>query len=308
MFSKFFIYRPVFAMVISIVFLLVGGISIPILPVESMPDITPPTVKVTTAFPGASASVVEQTVTQPIEQQINGVEDMIYMSSKSTASGALDLTVTFDIGTDVDMAAVLTQNRVAVAEPLLPEDVKRQGVQVKKQSTQLTLMVNLYSPDGRFDDLFLSNFATTQVRDVLSRVAGVGEVQNMGAKDFGMRAWLKPDLLRSRGLTTDEVVAALREQNVQVAAGKVGQPPNPAGLNFEYNINTLGRLESPEQFEDIVLKVGDDGRLVRLKDVAEVELGAQDYSWYVELDGGPTAALAVYQLPGANALGGEAGH
>lgn len=302
MFSKFFIYRPVFALVISIVIVILGIISIPILPVESMPDITPPTVRVTTNFPGANAGVVEQTVTTPIEQQVNGVEDMIYMQSKSTSAGTMDLTVTFEIGTDIDMAAVLTQNRVAIAEPLLPEEVKRQGVTTKKQSTSLTLMVNLISPDGRHDDIFISNYATTQVKDVLARIPGIGEVQNMGAKDFGMRVWMDPFLLKARGMTTDDLVNALREQNVQVAAGKVGQQPNPAGLNFEYTITTLGRLESPEQFENIIVKVGEDGELVRLRDVARVELGAQDYSWYVQLDGKPTAALAIYQLPGANAL------
>ena len=240
MFSRFFIYRPVFALVIAIVIVLIGLISIPTLPIESMPDITPPTVKVTTTFPGANAQVVEQTVTTPIEQQVNGVEDMIYMESKSTSAGTMDLTITFEIGTDVDMAAVLVQNRVSVAEPLLPEEVKRQGVTTKKQSTNLTLMVNLISPDDRFDDVFISNYATTQVTDVLALVRGVGEVQMMGAKDFGRRVWLDPGRLKARELTSDEVVGALREQNVQVAAGKIGQPPNPAGLNFEYNITTLG--------------------------------------------------------------------
>ncbi len=302
MFSRFFIYRPVFALVISIVIVILGLISIPTLPVESMPDITPPTVQVSTAFPGANAQVVEQTVTTPIEQQVNGVEDMIYMSSQSTSSGTMDLTVSFEIGTDVDMAAVLTQNRVSVAEPLLPEEVKRQGVMVKKKSTNMVLMANLVSPDGRFDDLFLSNFATTRVKDVLARVQGVGEVVMMGAKDFGMRIWLDPGRLKTRGLTTDEVVAALREQNVQVAAGKIGAPPNPAGLNFEYAITTLGRLETVEQFENIVVKSGAAGELVRIRDVARVELGARDYSWYVELGGRPSVGLAVYQLPGANAL------
>jgi multidrug efflux pump subunit AcrB len=197
MFSRFFIYRPVFALVISIVIVILGVISIPTLPVESMPDITPPTVQVSTTFPGANAEVVTQTVTTPIEQQVNGVENMIYMQSKSTSVGKMDLTVTFEIGTDPDMAAVLTQNRVSIAEPLLPEDVKRQGVKTEKQSTQLTLMVNLISPDGRYDDVFISNYATTQVNDVLARVPGVGKVQGMGAKDFGMRIWIDPGKLRA---------------------------------------------------------------------------------------------------------------
>ncbi len=303
MFSVFFIRRPVFAMVISVVILILGGLSIPILPIESTPDITPPTVKVTTNFPGASAQIVEQTVTTPIEQQVNGVEDMIYMSSKSTAAGNLDLTVSFEIGTDPDMAAVLTQNRVSIAEPLLPEEVKRNGVTTKKQSTSMVLMVNLISPDQRFDDIYISNYATTRIKDVLARIPGVGEVQVFGAKNYGMRIWLNPELLKARGLTSDDVMAAIREQNVQVAAGKVGAPPNAGGLDFEYTLLTQGRLETTEEFENIIIKTGDDGRLVRIRDVARVELGAQDYSWYVDLDGAPSIALGIYQLPGANALG-----
>ena len=222
MFSRFFIYRPVFALVISIVVVILGTISIPTLPVESMPDITPPTVEVSTTFPGANAQVVEQTVTTPIEKEVNGVENMIYMQSKSTSVGSMELTVSFDIGTDPDMAAVLTQNRVSIAEPLLPEEVKRQGVKTEKQSTQITLMVNLISPDGRYDDIFISNYATTQINDVLARVPGVGKVVGMGAKDFGMRIWIDPGKLKARDLTTDEVINALREQNVQVAAGSIG--------------------------------------------------------------------------------------
>jgi HAE1 family hydrophobic/amphiphilic exporter-1 len=302
MFSRFFIYRPVFALVISIVVVILGTISIPTLPVESMPDITPPTVEVSTTFPGAGAQVVEQTVTTPIEKEVNGVENMIYMQSKSTSVGKMELTVSFEIGTDPDMAAVLTQNRVSIAEPLLPEEVKRQGVKTEKKSTQITLMVNLISPDGRYDDIFISNYATTQINDVLARVPGVGKVVGMGAKDFGMRIWIDPGRLKARDLTTDEVVAALREQNVQVAAGSIGQPPNPAGLNFQYTITTLGRLETVQQFEDIIVKTGQAGEIVRIRDVARVELGAQDYSWYVQLDGAPSVAVAVYQLPGSNAL------
>ncbi len=302
MFSRFFIYRPVFALVISIVIVILGTISIPTLPVESMPDITPPTVEVSTVFPGANAQVVEQTVTTPIEKEVNGVENMIYMQSKSSSVGSMNLTISFDIGTDPDMAAVLTQNRVAIAEPLLPEEVKRQGVKTEKKSTQITLMVNIISPDGRYDDIFISNYATTQISDVLARVNGVGKVQAMGAKDFGMRIWLDPGRLKARNLTTDEVISALREQNVQVAAGAIGQPPNPAGLNFQYTITTLGRLETVQQFENIIVKTGGTGEIVRIRDVARVELGAQDYSWYVQLDGSPSVALAVYQLPGSNAL------
>ncbi|MDH4043658.1 MAG: efflux RND transporter permease subunit, partial [Gemmatimonadota bacterium] len=197
--SALFIKRPIFAMVISIVIVIMGVISIPLLPIASMPDITPPTVKVTASFPGANAQVVEETVTSPIEQEVNGVEDMIYMSSKSTNEGNMDLTVTFKIGTDPDMAAVLVQNRVSIALPLLPDEVKRQGVKVAKQSTQMVLAVTLDAPDGRYDDIFLSNYATTQIKDVLARVDGVGEVYVFGAKDFGMRVWLDPAKIRSRG-------------------------------------------------------------------------------------------------------------
>jgi HAE1 family hydrophobic/amphiphilic exporter-1 len=301
-FSRFFIYRPVFALVISIVIVLVGLISIPILPVESTPDITPPTVAVTTKYPGASADVLAQTVAQPIEQEVNGVEDMLYMSSKSAASGDYTLTVYFEVGTDVDMATVLTQNRVAVAEPMLPEEVKRQGVKTQKKSTKMVLAVTLSSPDGRYDDMFLSNYATTQIKDVLARVNGVGLVNVMGAKDFGMRVWLDPTLLKARGLTTNDIIAALREQNIQVAAGKIGEPPTADKTSFQYTVTTLGRLNDPEQFQNIIVKRGERGQVVRLSDVSRVELGSQTYAWYAQLNSNPTSMLAIYQIPGSNAL------
>ena len=289
-------------MVISIVVVILGGLSIPILPVESVPNITPPTVQVSTSYPGASAEVLAETVAQPIEQEVNGVEDMLYMSSKSPATGSMNLTVTFEVGTNADMAQVLTQNRVAIADPKLPEDVKKQGVTTKKQSTALVMVASLISPDGQYDELYLSNYATTQVKDVLARVPGVGEVKMFGAKDYGMRIWLDPELLKARNLTTDEVLGALQEQNVQVAAGKIGERPNPAGLNFEYTITTLGRLADIKQFEQIIIKRGEGGQLVRIKDVARVELGAQSYAWYAELDGAPSISMGIYQLPGSNAL------
>ncbi len=301
-FCTIFIHRPILAMVVSIVIVLLGVISIPLLPVASMPDITPPTVQVTTSYPGANAQVVEETVTSPIEQQVNGVENMIYMSSKSTSDGSMELTVTFEIGTDPDMAAVLTQNRVAVAEPLLPEEVKRQGVKTEKQSTSMVMAVGLRSPDGRFDDVYISNYVTTRIKDVLARLPGVGQVMVFGAKDFGMRIWIDPALLRSRGLTTDEVIEALREQNVQVAAGAIGAPPIEAGQNFEYTITTLGRLTEPEQFENIIVKAGSNGELIRIRDVGRAELGSQTYAWYAQMDGKPASIVGIYLLPGANAV------
>jgi HAE1 family hydrophobic/amphiphilic exporter-1 len=302
MFSKFFIYRPIFASVISIVIVLVGLLSIPLLPVESMPDITPPSVAVTTSFPGASAAVVAETVAAPLEEKINGVENMIYMSSKSSADGSCNITVTFEVGTDVDMATVLVQNRVNEALPVLPEETKRQGVKVEKKATNITLMVNMVSPDGTFDELYISNYATTRIKDVLARVNGVSKVEVMGAKDFGMRIWMDPLMLRARGLTTMDLLGALQEQNVQVAAGQIGGQPAAPDQPFEYAINTLGRLQTVEQFENIIVKRGEKGQLVRVKDVARVELGAQSYKWFALLDGAPSVAIAVYPAPGANAL------
>jgi HAE1 family hydrophobic/amphiphilic exporter-1 len=301
-FSRVFINRPIMAMVISIVIVIAGSISILVLPIESMPDITPPTVSVSTTYPGASATVLEQTVASPIEQEVNGVEDMLYMSSISSAAGTYDLTVTFEVGTDVDMATVLTQNRVSIAEPLLPEEVKRQGITVKKKSTNIVMIVALSSPDGRFDDIYLSNYATTQLKDVLGRVNGVGEVLIFGAKDFGMRIWLDPALLRSRQLTSDDVIRALQEQNVQVAAGAIGEPPIDEGQAFQFTISTLGRLSEVSEFENIIVRRGEGGELVRVRDVARVELGAQSYTWYAEQDGQPASLLGIYQIPGANAL------
>jgi HAE1 family hydrophobic/amphiphilic exporter-1 len=302
MFSRFFIYRPIFASVISIVIVLVGVISIPLLPIESMPDITPPSVQVSTSYPGAGASVVAESVTAPLEERINGVENMLYMSSTSASDGSCNITVTFEVGTDVDMATVLVQNRVNEALPVMPEEVSRQGVKVEKKSTNITLMVNMVSPDGTFDDLYISNYTTTRIRDVLARVNGVSNVQIMGARDFGMRIWINPDRLRARNLTTVDLTNALREQNVQVAAGQIGGQPAPPDQPFEYSITTLGRLQTVEQFENIIVKRGERGQLVRVRDVARVELGAQAYQWFAELDGAPSIAIAVYPAPGANAL------
>ncbi len=302
MFSKFFIERPIFASVISIIIVIAGVVSFGALPVAQYPEITPPTVEVKAFYPGANAQVLAETVAAPIEQQVNGVENMIYMSSTSASDGSYTLTVTFEIGTDLDMAQVLVQNRVKLAEPNLPEEVKRQGVNTKKKSPNIILMISLFSKDGRYDELFLSNYATLRIRDVLSRIPGVGDVMIFPASDYSMRIWLNPRQLKSRGLTTEDVVAAIREQNVQVAAGQIGQPPAPRGQNFQYTVNVLGRLSDIEQFQEIIVKTAEGGRITRLKDIARIELGGKSYDITSSLSGAPSASIAIYQLPGANAL------
>lgn len=301
MISRFFIDRPIFANVIAIITIVFGLVALAALPVEQYPAITPPTVQVSTSYPGANARVVADTVGAPIEQQVNGVEHMLYMSSVSASDGSYRLTVTFDVGTNLDIAQVLVQNRVAIAEPLLPQEVQRQGITTKKQSTNIILFVTLSSPDGRYDSLFLSNYATLRIRDELSRIYGVGDVTVFGAGQYSMRVWLDPEQLKARSLTAQDVVAALREQNVQVAAGQLGQPPAPADQRFQLTINTLGRLSDVEQFESIIVK-SDGIRVTRLRDVARVELGAQVYDIFFQQNGNPAAGIAVFQLPGANAL------
>jgi HAE1 family hydrophobic/amphiphilic exporter-1 len=301
MFSQFFIERPIFASVISIVIVIAGSVTLLGLPVSQYPEITPPTIEVSATYPGANAQVISETVAAPIEQQVNGVEDMIYMSSTSASDGSYKLTVTFEVGTNLDIAQVLVQNRVKLAEPNLPEDVKRQGVNTKKKSTNIIMFISLFSPKGRYDELFLTNYATLRIRDELSRVAGVGEVMVFPQSDYSMRVWLDPYQLRSRVLTTQDVLNAIKEQNVQVAAGQIGQPPAPRGQSFQYPVNVLGRLSEVEQFEDIIVKT-EGGRITRLKDVARVELGGKSYDITSRMNGAPSASIGVYQLPGANAL------
>jgi HAE1 family hydrophobic/amphiphilic exporter-1 len=300
--SKFFILHPIFSSVISIVIVIAGLVSFFNLPVAQFPEITPPTVSVSASYPGASATVVSETVASPIEQEVNGVEEMIYMSSTSASDGSYDLTVSFEVGTDLDIAQVLVQNRVSLAESRLPEEVTREGLNTKKKSTNIVLIISLSSPDGRYDELFLSNFATIRLRDVLSRLPGVGDIGIFPPSDYSMRIWLDPQKLRSRNLTTNEVIGAIREQNVQVAAGQVGQPPAPAGQSFQYAVNVLGRLTDVAQFENIIVKTGDDGAITRLRDVARTELGGRSYDITSRLDGDPSASIAIYQLPGSNAL------
>ncbi len=302
MISRFFIENPIFASVISIVIVMAGAVSVGVLPIAQYPEITPPTVEVKATYPGASASVVAETVASPIEQEVIGVENMIYMSSVSASDGSYTLTVTFDVGTDLDMANILVQNRVTLAEPKLPEEVKREGINTKKKSPTILIIASLFSPDGRFDELFMSNYATLRIRDTLSRIRGVSDVVIFPASDYAMRIWLNPRQLKSRRLTTTEVINAIREQNVQVAAGQIGQPPAPTGQSFEYSVNVLGRLTDIEEFEEIIIKTGEGGRITRLKDVARVELGGKTYAVTSRLSGLPSASIAGYQLPGSNAL------
>jgi len=302
MFSAFFIQRPIFAAVVSIIIVLGGSICLFTLPIAQYPDIEPPTVTVSASYPGASAKVVADTVAAPIEEQVNGVEGMIYMSSASASDGSYNLSITFDTGTDLDIASVMTQNRVSIATPQLPEEVKRTGVTTTKKSTNFAMCVNLISKDGAYDEIYLSNYATLHIRDELSRVTGVGDVEVLGAGDYSMRVWLDPDKLWARNLTTDDVVGAIQEQNIQVAAGVIGQPPAPDDQAFQYTVNVLGRLENADEFENIIVKTAPGGRITRVKDVARVELGAQTYGTVTQLNGSPSSLIMIYQLPGANLL------
>jgi len=302
MISRFFIHRPIFATVISIVIVLSGAVAQTSLPIAKFPEITPPTVQVTAFYPGANPEILAETVAAPIEQEVNGVENMLYMSSTCADNGGYTLNVTFEIGTDMDMATVLVQNRVAIAEPKLPEDVRRQGVTTKKQSTQIVQFITLTSSEPQHDSLFLSNYATINIKDQLGRIPGVGALLVFGASDYSMRIWLDPPRLKARNLTTEDVLAAVREQNVQVAAGRIGEPPTPADTSFQLVVNTQGRLTELAQFEDLIVKTADGGRITRIRDVATVELGARSYDYTASFDGSPCAAIGVYQLPGANAL------
>lgn len=311
--SEFFINRPIFATVISIVIVIAGTVSFTSLPVAKFPQVSPPTVQVSAVYPGANAQVIAETVATAIEQEVNGVENMLYMSSTSANDGSYTLQITFALGTDMDMANVMVQNRVAIATPKLPEEVRRQGITTNKQSTQILQMINFTTDQKGADELFLSNYALN-VKDELSRINGVGSVRVFGAGDYSMRVWLDPRKLKSRNLTTEDVVNAIREQNVQVAAGQIGAPPAPPGTSFQFTINALGRLDTEEQFADIIIRTEEEGRIVRVKDVVVdpqeidgrirngVERGAKDYTFSSTFNGVPCATVAVYQLPDANAL------
>jgi multidrug efflux pump len=320
MFARFFVDRPVFATVISVVIIIIGLVAGKMLSIAQYPEIAPPTITVTASYPGASARVVADTVATPIEQEVNGVENMLYMSSRCTNDGQMTLDITFALGTDLNMSQVLVQNRVSIAEAKLPDEVKRQGVTTKKKSPSILMCINLISEKEtdpatgkehyKYDQLYLSNYATIQVKDALARLKGVGDVQFLGPRDFSMRVWLDPLKLAARNMTAGDVTAAIRKQNKQVAAGRLGQPPAPAGLAFQFPLNTLGRLESEEQFRQIVVKADAGGSLTYLRDVVTedrkgqkgVELGAKNYDVNSYLDGDPSITLAIFQLPGSNAL------
>ncbi len=298
---RFFVDRPIFAVVLSVLMLIAGGLTLLKLPLSEYPQVTPPTVQVTASYPGANPEVIAETVAAPLEQVINGVENMLYMSSQAATDGRMTLTVTFQQGTDPDMAQIQVQNRVSRALPRLPQEVQRIGVVTQKTSPDILMVVHLVSPDDRYDPLYLSNFATLQVRDQLARLSGVGDVLVWGAGEYSMRIWLDPAKVAARGLTASDVVAAIQEQNAQVAAGSVGQQPE-ASAAFQITVNTLGRLSNEEQFGDIVVKTGADGQVTRLRDIARIELGADSYALRSLLDGKPALAMQIIQSPGANAL------
>ena len=301
-FSEFFISRPIFAGVLSALILLAGLIALPMLPISEYPEVVPPTVVVKASYPGANPKVIADTVASPLEQSINGVEGMMYQSSQATADGVMTLTITFALSTDIDKAQVQVQNRVAQVLPKLPDVVQRLGVTTNKASPDLTMVVHLVSPDNRYDTLYLSNYARLRVKDELARLDGVGDVQVFGAGQFSMRIWLDPEKIASRNLTADDVVKAIREQNVQVAAGQLGAPPLPNATDFQVAINTKGRLTSEDDFRSIVIKTGAGGQVTRLKDVARIELGADTYALRALLDNKAAAAIPIFQRPGSNAI------
>ena len=300
--THFFIDRPIFATVLSLLLMIAGAFVQQTLPISEYPDIAPPTIAVTATYPGASAEVVSQTVATPIEQEINGVDDMLYVVSQATGDGRLTINVVFKPGTNIDTAQVLVQNRVAVAQPRLPVDVTRLGVTVKKASPDLMMVIHLTSPDGTRTQQYISNYATLYVKDVLGRVDGVGDVQVFGARDYAMRVWLDPAKLAAREMTAGDVVAALQANNLQVAAGAINQPPAVSASGFQLAVQTLGRLTDPEQFGNIVIRTEDVGGIVRVRDVARVELGSQDYTVNAYLDDATATAIVLFQRPGSNAL------
>jgi len=300
--SKFFVNRPIVAMVISILMILVGLIVMRGLPISQFPDIVPPMINVTTTYVGASAVDVEQSVATPLELQVNGVENMIYMKSINANDGTLTLQVSFDVGSDLDISNMLTQNRVSQAQASLPSAVKNYGVIIKKSLVFPLLLVTLKSPEETYDNNFLSNYAAININDRLSRISGVGDVKLFGGSDYAMRIWIKPDVIAKLGITVPDIVRAVQEQNVISPAGQIGAPPAPAGTDFTYTVRTQGRLLNEEEFGKVVLRTNPDGSQVRLRDVARIELGTLLYNMIGRNNGKPAAVVAVYQLPGSNAL------
>ncbi|MBC8055623.1 MAG: efflux RND transporter permease subunit, partial [Rhizobiales bacterium] len=300
--SKFFIDRPIFAGVLSLLIFLGGLVAVRGLPISEYPDVVPPSIVVRANYPGANPKVIAETVATPIEEQINGVEGMLYMASQATTDGLMTLTVTFKLGTDPDKAQQLVQNRVARAEPRLPEEVRRLGITTVKSSVDLTMVVHLLSPNGRYDMTYLRNYAVLNVKDRLARVEGVGDVQLFGSGDYSMRVWLDPQKVANRGLSASDVVTAIREQNIQAAAGVIGASPGLAGIDVQLSVNAQGRLQNEEEFGDIIVKTGTDGAVTRLRDVARIELGAADYSLRSLLDNKDAVAVPIFAAPGSNAI------
>lgn len=281
MFSRLFIARPVFAVVLSVLIVLAGVAAIRSLPIAQFPDITPPTVTISATYPGASAEVLAQTVAAPIEEQVNGVENMLYMNSSSSSNGQTSITVTFDIGTDIDQAVVNVENRVRQAEPRLPQEVRRLGISVQKRVSNFLQIISIQSPDGHYDNVYLSNYTSLNIIDELKRIPGVGDATIFGAQDYSMRIWLRPDRMEQFKVTTTDIAAAIREQNSQFAAGKIGQAPTSQPVQMTYTVTTKGRLVEPEEFEKIIVRENPDGSTLRLRDVGRIELGALGYDFPV---------------------------
>src|SRR3954467_2639911 len=300
--ANFFIRRPIVAIVISIIMVLMGLFTLKGLSIEQYPFLAPPTIRVTATYPGASAVAVEQSVATPIEQEVNGVEKMIYMKSSNTSDGRMQLDVNFQVGVDQDMSNVLTQNRVSAAQARLPQEVVAQGVTVKKMSPSILMLVSLYSPKGTYDANFLINYCGINLRDQLLRIPGIAQVDLFGGTDYGMRIWLRPDKLAKLGLTPADVMTAIKEQNLQAPAGRVGMRPSPKDQEITYTVSAPGRLINEDEFANIIVRENENGAQIRIKDVGRVELGSQDYNSFGRLDGKAAGAMAVYLLPGANQL------